>query len=61
MSNLIKRWGIIATIAVSCCILPGCNTGSKYHDGSSKDWILEQVEQGKLTQEQANELLKQEE
>jgi hypothetical protein len=59
MLNSIKRWILISIVAVSFCVLSGC-TGSQYHDGNGKEWIMEQVQQGKLTQEQADELLKQE-
>ena len=59
MSIWIKR--SILIVCVSCmCVFSGCTTSSNYHDGSSKSWIQEQVQKGYLTQEEANELLKQE-
>lgn len=59
MLNSIKRWILVGVVIVSFCVLPGC-TGPQYHDGNGTEWIMEQVQQGKLTQEQADELLKQE-
>lgn len=59
MLNSIKRLILVSVAAVSFCVLPGC-TGPQYHDGNGNEWIMEQVQQGKLTQEQADELLKQE-
>ena len=38
----------------------GCTTSKPYYEGNGKEWIMEQVEKGNLTQEQADLLLKQE-
>ena len=60
MSKSIKKFCIIVCITICCMIFTGCTTSTTYHDGSGNAWIKEQVEKGNLTQEQANELLKQE-
>ena len=55
----VKKWIVV----VCAVVIVGSSTGcvkELYHNGEGKDWIMEQVQQGKLTQEQADELLKQE-
>lgn len=59
MSKSIKRFCLVICITVSC-YMSGCTSSAPYHEGSGKQWIMEQVEKGNLTQEEANELLKQE-
>ena len=60
MLNYIKR-GLLVVSVFSICVLSGCVDTPQYHDGNSKDWIMEQVENGTLTMEEAEELLKYEE
>lgn len=60
MSKSIKKFCLVICITCSCCLYTGCTSSKPYHDGSGKQWIMEQVEKGNLTQEQADELLKQE-
>lgn len=60
MSKSIKRFCLVICIASSCMLYSGCTSSKPYHDGSGRKWIMEQVEKGNLTQEEANELLKQE-
>lgn len=60
MLKSINRILLVGTIASVCCFGSGCINRKAYHDGNGKEWIEEQVQQGKLTQEQADELLKQE-
>ena len=60
MSKSIKRFCLVICVAVSCCFYSGCTSSAPYHEGSGKEWIMEQVEKGNLTQEEANALLKQE-
>lgn len=60
MSKSIKHFCLIVCIAGSCCFYTGCTSSKPYHEGSSKEWVQEQVEKGQLTQEEANALLKQE-
>ena len=59
MLHWIKRTILVVTICCACSF-SGCITTESYHDGSGKDWIKEQVEKGYLTQEEADELIKQE-
>jgi hypothetical protein len=61
MSNFksVKRWVLIVCTAAMLTCASGC-VKELYHDGNSTDWITEQVQKGYLTQEQADELLKQE-
>lgn len=59
MFKSIKRY-LLITCIISSCYMCGCTNPLPYHDGNSKDWIMEQVEKGQLTKEQAEELLKQE-
>ena len=61
MSKSIKKFCLVICITCSCAMYSGCTTSKPYHDGSGKEWIMEQVEKGNLTQEQADLLLKQEE
>lgn len=61
MSKSIKKFCLVICIASSCCLYSGCTSSKPYHEGNGKQWIMEQVEKGNLTQEQADLLLKQEE
>lgn len=61
MLKSIKYFVVTCIIASVCCFGSGCTGRRVYHDGNGKEWIMEQVVQGKLTQAQADELLKQEE
>lgn len=60
MLKWINRILLVGIITSACCFGSGCIDRKAYHDGNGKEWIMEQVQQGKLTQEQADELLKQE-
>lgn len=60
MLKYIKRSLLLVSV-FGICVLSGCVDTPQYHDGNSKDWILEQVENGTLTPEEAEELLKYEE
>lgn len=60
MSKSIKKFCLVICITCSCMLYSGCTTSKPYHEGSGKEWIMEQVEKGNLTQEQADLLLKQE-
>ena len=57
--NKMKKWIIVVSVVMIIGCAAGC-AKELYHNGNGKDWIMEQVQQGKLTQEQADELLKQE-
>lgn len=60
MLKSIKRFCLVICIASSCMLYCGCTTSKPYHEGNGKEWIMEQLEKGNLTQEQADMLLKQE-
>lgn len=64
MFNLMKnklRYSCCILVVVATCSFSGCSTDPLYHDGCSKEWIMEQLQQGNLTQEEADQLLAQEE
>lgn len=58
MLSLFKRIVIGCSIGIVC--FTGCYNTKEYHDGSGKEWIEQQVQQGYLTEEEAKELLEQE-
>ena len=60
MSKSIKKFCLVICIICSCMMYSGCTTSKPYYEGNGKEWIMEQVEKGNLTQEQADLLLKQE-
>ena len=59
MLKWIKKIAVISLVSFSCTFA-SCDMTSSHHEGSSKEWIIEQVEKGYLTQEEANELMIQE-
>lgn len=58
-----KRASILLFVALLTIIsvtITGCFArGNQYHDGDSVNWIEQQVKNGTLTPEQAEELVKQ--
>ena len=57
MFKSIKRITIIICISISCCLLPsaGCRSFN-YHQSDDEKWLIEQVEKGYLTEEEAEQI-----
>lgn len=57
MWNSIKRYVLAVMVALTLTISVGCtNIADDYHTSKDGDWLTEQVEKGKLTQEQADKI-----
>jgi len=57
MFKSVKRIIIIFCISTCCCIFPttGCRSFN-FHQSDDEKWLIEQVEKGYLTQEEADQI-----
>lgn len=52
----VKKYLVIAMMMITLATVPtgGCSRSEDFHQTSDDKWLIEQVEQGYLTQEQAD-------
>lgn len=60
MKTMLKAFACASVLSVSLMFgTTGCSVENDYHQSKDEQWLIEQVEQGYLTQEQADAIREQ--